>query len=157
MADPSTTFEASALPMPCLRCGYDLRATPADSPCPECGLAAHRSVGPRVHPDDCPPRWVRSIAIATLLLLVSYLAFLLSLAFLIIVGPFYPDLINPAVLYIVMAAIAALHLRANILLSRDDPRRRPFSWASTLLRWSLRIVPLCPVAALAVIFFANGA
>jgi hypothetical protein len=37
------------------------------------------------------------------------------------------------------------HAVANILLSIDD-RRRPFSWWSFLHRWSLRMVPLPPVA-----------
>src|SRR5437763_414140 len=59
----------------CLRCGYDLSMTPMNSPCPECGLAAERSLVAHVHPDDCPPRWVWSIAIATLMLLLAYVVF----------------------------------------------------------------------------------
>jgi hypothetical protein len=141
----------------CLRCGYDLSMTPIDSRCPECGLAAERSVIEHVHPDDCPPRWVWMIANATLMLLVAYLAvaafFALNVAklewALFLTGRYFFSVTSvvmalPAAFAFLLLAVI-VHAAANILLSRED-RRRSFSWWSFLHRWSLRILPLPPLA-----------
>jgi hypothetical protein len=141
----------------CLRCGYDLAMTPMNSPCPECGLAAERSVIEHVHPDDCPPRWVWMIAIATLALLIAYLAvaafFALTAATLegalFLRGWYFFSVTSvvkalPAAFSFLLLAVI-VHAAANILLSRED-RQRPFSWPSFLHRWSLRILPLPPLA-----------
>ena len=73
--DRAKRTAAQPPPRVCLRCGYDLSVTPTDSPCPECGLAAHRSVIDHIDPADCRPGWVRWIAVGSLLLLASYLVF----------------------------------------------------------------------------------
>ncbi|MGD0464397.1 MAG: hypothetical protein ABSB74_18085 [Tepidisphaeraceae bacterium] len=131
----------------CLRCGYDLRATPADAPCPECGLAAHRSVIEHSHPDDCPPRWVAMIAAASVLLLISYAGFALFL----VVGLSGPMRgLWGDVLFYGLQVLAVLHAAANFLLARDD-RRGASKGIWRVHRWLLWIVPLLPIAGLAVI------
>jgi hypothetical protein len=110
----------------CLRCGYDLRATPSDAACPECGLAAHRSVIEHSHPDDCPPGWVAMIAAASVMLLVSYVGFGLLLAWMLagdasIVFGFdweiHRKLRQPEI-FCGLAALLILHAVANNLLAR---------------------------------------
>src|SRR5438094_500938 len=55
----------------CLRCGYDLRTTDGGGVCPECGLAVSASTGPRERLRDCPPGWVRRVAIGAGVLAVA--------------------------------------------------------------------------------------
>jgi hypothetical protein len=128
----------------CLRCGYDLAMTPINSPCPECGLAAERSLAQHEHPDDCPPRWVWMIALATLLLVASYLVAISFFGAAMMLMDHNGE--PPLALFALVAVALAAHAVANVLLSIDD-RRRPFSWWNFLHRWSLRMVPLPPVAA----------
>jgi hypothetical protein len=136
----------SASPILCLRCGYDLRSTPPDSPCPECGLAAHRSVIDHVHLDDCRPGWVWSISVATILLLISYVLALGEIIYLVWVS-FNSDVdtSSPVALVTLLLATTIIHLVANWILSRDD-RPRPAKLRGKLLRWALRILPIGPVA-----------
>lgn len=127
--------------MNCLRCGYDLSYTPIDLACPECGLAAERSLTSSAHPDDARPRWVWSVAIATLLLLVAYLMPVVALA--LEVAADDDVVVAPLVL---LAAAALLHWIANIMLSRDD-RQRPLRWWQRAHRWALRLAPIGPLLA----------
>lgn len=55
----------------CLRCGYDLRVVGNDGTCPECGLSKSASIGLREKLEECPPGWVRRVAIGTGALAVS--------------------------------------------------------------------------------------
>jgi hypothetical protein len=134
----------------CLRCGYDLRATPAEAACPECGLAAHRSVIEHSHPDDCPPRWVAMIAAAAVMLLVSYVGFGLFLMLMLVRAAnsiiFIGD-VGIMGIYCGLVALAILHAVANILLSRDD-RKHSSRGISRSYRWVMRILPLLPIAGL---------
>jgi hypothetical protein len=148
----------------CLRCGYDLRATPPEAPCPECGLAAHRSVFEHFHPDDCPPRWVASIALASVLLLISYVGLALFFAFMVFAPPQFGNVMfgvninifgrigpwSPQWMIIGLLALAVLHAIANFLLSRND-RRHATRRISRMQRWALRIVPLSPIVGLGLI------
>jgi hypothetical protein len=145
----------------CLRCGYDLRATQPESPCPECGLAAHRSVIEHEHPDDCPPRWVRSIAIGATLLLASYLGFgLLLFAFTFLSNTsFGPGIywmtepkidiqsFPPGILYAIFG-LSLLHQSANLILARDEKLRRTRR-ISRKLRWGLWVSSFIPSVGLA--------
>ena len=109
----------------CLRCGYDLRRAPADAACPECGLAVHRSIGERFHPDDCPPRWVRRIAVGSLLLLVSYVGVLAT----IFIGHAGDEVFGFSSSDTMLLAagwfalMLVVHLVANVLLIANDPNR----------------------------------
>jgi hypothetical protein len=141
----------------CLRCGYDLRATPPESPCPECGLAAHRSVFEHVHPDDCPPGWVRSIAVGATLLLISYLGFGALLA----ACTFFSDVLhNAGILWLMerhlsiwdmppwivfgLLGLSILHGVANVLLSRDEKSRKTqrMLLEHRLLLWAASTIPI---------------
>ncbi len=147
----------------CLRCGYDLRATPVEAPCPECGLAAHRSVIEHSHPDDCPPGWVGMIAAASVMLLISYVGFGLFLVTILLSGRSYqimllgvdwlfvqaPWLIQ---VYWGLVALAFLHAAANFLLSRDD-RRHANRGISRLHGWALRVLPVFPILGLAAMYY----
>jgi len=55
----------------CYRCGYDLRGIANDQACPECGLLAERSrrVTDELH--ETRPKWLRSISIGAILILLS--------------------------------------------------------------------------------------
>ncbi|HTW95073.1 MAG TPA: hypothetical protein VMD30_09785 [Tepidisphaeraceae bacterium] len=144
--------------MRCIRCGYDLRATDPASPCPECGLAAHRSLILHDDPADCQPGWVLSIALGSLLLLVSYLI----IAILILTGywaaldalltdlPYQMQITAPPV----VASLAAMVFGAVgcFLISRDD-RRRSLSRFSMLHRRALWLLPWLPAVALIPIAF----
>jgi len=143
----------------CLRCGYDLRATPLDSPCPECGLAAHRSIIEHEHPKDSEPRWVQTIAVASVMLLASYLVAAL-VATLYIAGTLDdPFRVNYSVLSLwVLFAAGILHLIANTLLAAEE-RYRAFSWPiflrSCVLYMFLPLVPLVGVM-LQILFKTTG-
>jgi len=123
--------------------------TSNEAPCPECGLAAHRSVIEHVHPDDCPPRWVKLIAAATSILLISYVGFCFFLAFLVLSGEWmswwywqqWP--LSPLI------GLAIVHAMANFMLSRND---RPHA-TLTMSRFSRRavwILPILPILGLAI-------
>jgi hypothetical protein len=137
--------------MDCLRCGYNLSHTPATAACPECGLAAERSLVASRHPDDAPPAWVRSIAVGSLLLLVSYLVPLLLF---LVEGLKFEldqyDVGSPALLLTLLAGTVVLHWLANLMLARDD-RPRPFTWLTWADRWAMRLLPLGPVAAVGLV------
>jgi hypothetical protein len=137
--------------MNCLRCGYDLSHTPTNAACPECGLAAERSAVASTHPDDAPPAWVRSIALGTFLLVISYLV---PLGLGLVEGLKFEldqyDLGSPALLLALLVATVGVHWMANLMLARDD-RPRPFTWRSAANRWALRLLPLGPVLAVAMI------
>jgi hypothetical protein len=137
----------------CLRCGYDLSATPVNSPCPECGLAAHRSVIDHVDPGDCRPSWVRWIAIGSLLLLIAYVMCALYFAYFLFLKRtyqwWYASAFTPIGFNWLMLKAAVLHLLACILLSRDE-RPRAFAWRPFLLRWALRLLPVPPIFAIGI-------
>jgi hypothetical protein len=140
----------------CARCGYDLVYTAADSPCPECGLLAERSLIKHEHPDDCPPRWVRMITVGSLLLLIAYLLAAAWLALAVMLEEPPTSTRQTAALFALSLAVLA-HATGNVLLSLDD-RRRPFAWRAFLLCWSLRLLPLPPVVSAAVVvLMANDA
>jgi hypothetical protein len=146
----------------CLRCGYDLRATPVEAPCPECGLAAHRSVIEHSHPDDCPPGWVGMIAAASVMLLISYVGFGLLLAWMLagdesIVFGFDWEIhryLGQPEIFCGLAALLIVHATANNLLSRDD-RKGDRGGTSRVHQWGLRLLPLAPILSLAVIADVN--
>ena len=51
----------SASDVRCVRCGYDLRTTADNQPCPECGLLAIRSRQVSAHLDETTPAWLGRI------------------------------------------------------------------------------------------------
>jgi hypothetical protein len=65
---------ATGAALTCVRCGYDLRGRALEEPCPECGLAGHRSAlaaGQALC--DCPPGWVAVVAAGTGVMFLAYL------------------------------------------------------------------------------------
>lgn len=70
MTQPTT--EPPAATVQCARCGYDLRGLEVSSRCPECGLEIRHSLeaGGEIHRSR--PAWIRSLSVATLLLLVLF-------------------------------------------------------------------------------------
>ncbi len=67
-----THLSADSLSDGCYRCGYDLRGITDDRPCPECGLLAQRSRRPTDELHNTHPRWLRSISLGALLILLSF-------------------------------------------------------------------------------------
>src|ERR1700742_682383 len=63
----------AAPPILCIRCGYDLRGTVDDQPCPECGLLAARSLRLTDALRGSRPNWLRGLSIGTRLLLLSFI------------------------------------------------------------------------------------
>jgi hypothetical protein len=144
-------FRLSGMPV-CLRCGYDLRATPSDAACPECGLAAHRSVIEHSHPDDCRPRWVGMIAAASVMLLVSYVGVGFFLIVILTASPLQEVFLN--VLFYILLALAISHAVGNFLIARDD-RRGASKGIWRVNRWLLRILPLFPIAGLGMFMYGS--
>jgi hypothetical protein len=134
----------------CLRCGYDLRATAVDASCPECGLAAHRSVVVHEHPDDCPPGWVASIAIAARMLLVAYCSagLILALITLAMDGIWSGRLRNSgmqlAFAEILVVWVLVVHAIAVVMVTRDE-KGRVVSGLLRVQRWALRFAAIVPV------------
>jgi hypothetical protein len=135
----------------CLRCGYDLRATPSEAACPECGLAAHRSVIEHSHPDDCPPGWVGMIGAASVMLLVSYVGFGFFLIAILINSTASASSLDEGILYILLV-LAISHAVGNFFIARDD-RRGASKGIWRVNRWLLRIVPLFPIAGLGMFIY----
>src|SRR3954469_13127936 len=73
MENAGASAAGAGAELTCVRCGYDLRGRGLEEPCPECGLAGHRSVvraGRELW--DCPPGWVVRVAVGTVVVLVGY-------------------------------------------------------------------------------------
>jgi hypothetical protein len=136
----------------CLRCGYDLRATPPQSPCPECGLAAHRSVIAYAHPDDCQPGWVRAIAVGSWLLLTAYCgAALLLLNLVLILDGVWSGPNSQQMNYVAGGAqflLMLVHAAGCYLITiREKARKRPI--LASIAAVALRLASLPPIAAVA--------
>ena len=56
----------------CVRCDYDLRGVADDQPCPECGLLAEQTRKRSDDLTDATPRWLGSIRLGVLLLLLAH-------------------------------------------------------------------------------------
>ena len=64
-------YPGQTAPGQCYRCGYDLRGIADNQPCPECGLLAERSrrVTDELH--NTRPKWLRTIARGSNLILLA--------------------------------------------------------------------------------------
>jgi hypothetical protein len=150
------TPEIPATAVPCVQCGYDLRATAATARCPECGMAAAATLAHQ-RGELFPPRRVRWLVgaylcwtLGLLLLVISYLVNMLlpqnafdqlddnvikSLLLVLILGPY-------------LLLIAGNSLLAYPL-SAPDPNRKPSKLLSTLraapLLFFVILIPLVPI------------
>ena len=134
----------------CYRCGYDLRATPDDRPCPECGLLAARSRRESDELRHSRPKWVWSLAGGAVLIIVSIV--------LAIGATFAPGVLEDQMnshptlamrLWVgSFAAIVGIFFAGVWLLSRPEGYP-PADQADRRGRMRLRIAALAPVTAAA--------
>jgi hypothetical protein len=131
----------------CYRCGYDLRGVANDRACPECGLLAQRSrrVTDELH--DTRPRWLRSLSLGVILVLLAMAAPVAGPLLLVLLFDFLnPQLWSP---HIDVAGFdfAALALLLGVILLTRPEGYPPADEADRRLRILLRLAAMVPVLA----------
>jgi hypothetical protein len=142
-------YPGQTAPGQCYRCGYDLRGIADDQPCPECGLLAERSrrVTDELH--NTRPKWLRTIARGSNLILLAIVTVVAWTLFLhndvgFIVS--YMSMRHPDFgLWGLDFALLIFLLGVALLTRREG--YAPADLADRWLRRLLRVVPLFLVAA----------
>ena len=148
---PSDVMQAYAknlddsLAVRCIRCGYDLRGQEANGRCPECGLLAHWSLIAPAALSQYPPGWVSTMAWATRILTLSYLA----AATIIFLSPLYGTSTHELIAERALLVTAAVSCAGTWLLSRSSGHwSEPRAWA---VRWIMRAGSIGPFVVFAAI------
>ncbi|HTW95513.1 MAG TPA: hypothetical protein VMD30_12000 [Tepidisphaeraceae bacterium] len=131
----------------CYRCGYDLRGIADDQACPECGLLAERSrrVTDELH--NTRPKWLRSISLGVVLIIIAVL--LLSPAWLRLQsGMFFGAWIflDQRIFIVVSRTLIGLFLFCGVLLVARSEGYSPADQNDRRLRRWLRILAAIPLA-----------
>jgi hypothetical protein len=150
----------AAIPTPpdeCYRCGYDLRGIEDTHPCPECGLLAQRSrrVSDELH--NTRPKWLRTIALGSNLMLLAIILAGTAL-------PIWTNYLQPSPSYVgaywgtfwiyspkslvLIELSPALLLWLGIFLLTRREGYPPADQADQRLRFWLRIVAAAPMGIL---------
>jgi hypothetical protein len=145
MDAPAVPPATVAADLPCLRCGYNLRGQPTDAPCPECGLAAHRSLLAGAALADCPPRWVATVAAGAAVTAVAYLGPIVFTVAMNAETAIRQSWYAPS---LVAMTFLTLHAAGAFLITRREPGRRGRAPWDRPAAWALRLLSLGPVVAL---------